>query len=83
MFKDIVSSFIDPIVVINKEKKIKYVNTSFEEMVSSSIKTLHNKNLNTIVDKDSSLILLINKVLYNERNLKEEDIVLTCKNKIK
>ena len=42
MFKDIVSSFIDPIVVINKEKKIKYVNTSFEEMVSSSIKTLHN-----------------------------------------
>lgn len=83
MFKDILSSFIDPIVVINKEKKIKYVNPSFEEMISSSINILINNNLNTIVDKDSALILLVNKVLHNERNLKEEEIVLTFKNKIK
>ena len=83
MFRDILSSFIDPIVVINKEKKIKYVNPAFEEMISSSVNILQNRNLNTIIDKDSALILLINKVLHNERNLKEEDIVLTFKNKIK
>ena len=31
MFNDILNSFIDPILVINKEKDIKYVNASFEE----------------------------------------------------
>ena len=31
MFNDILNSFIDPILVINKEKDIQYVNASFEE----------------------------------------------------
>ena len=61
MFNDILNSFIDPILVINKEKNIKYVNASFEETFYVNSNLILNKNLNSIIDEDSPLILLINK----------------------
>ena len=61
MYIDILNSFIDPILVINKEKIIKYVNASFEETFYFNSNLILNKNLNFIIDEDSPLILLINK----------------------
>ena len=83
MFKDILNSFIDPILVINKEKIIKYVNASFEETFYVNSNYITNKNLNLIIDEDSPLILLINKSIKNVINLKEDKIIISLKNKIK
>ena len=52
MFNDILNSFIDPILVINKEKVIKYVNASFEETFYVNSNFILNKNSNFIIDDD-------------------------------
>ena len=61
MYNDILNSFIDPILVINKEKVIKYVNASFEETFYVNSTFILNKSIDFIIDQDSPLILLINK----------------------
>ena len=63
MFDDILNSFIDPILVLNKEKVIKYINASFEETFHINSNLILNKSLNYIIDEDSPLILLINKTM--------------------
>ena len=83
MFNDIVNSFIDPILVINKEKDIKYVNASFEETFYVNSNLILNKNLNSIIDEDSPLILLINKAIKNLINLKEDKLVISLRNQSK
>ena len=83
MFEDILNSFIDPILVINKEKNIKYVNASFEETFYVNSNYITNKNLNLIIDEDSPLILLINKSIENAINLKEDKLIISLKNKTK
>ena len=80
MFNDILNSFIDPILVINKEKDIKYVNASFEETFYVNSNLILNKNLKSIIDEDSSLILLINKAIKNVINLKEDKLVISLRN---
>ena len=83
MFNDILNSFIDPILVINKEKDIKYVNALFEETFHVNSNLILNQNLNSIVDEDSPLILLINKAIKNVINLKEDKLVISLRNKSK
>ena len=83
MFNDILNSFIDPILVINKEKIIKYVNASFEETFYVNSNIILNKNLNLIIDEDSPLILLINKTIKNAINLKEDKLIISLKNRSK
>ena len=83
MFNDILNSFIDPILVINKEKVIKYVNASFEETFYVNSNLILNKNLDFIIDEDSPLILLINKTIKNNINLKEDKLIISLKNKTK
>ena len=63
MFNDILNSFIDPILVINKEKDIKYVNASFEETFYINSNLILNKNLriNNVIINDPS-----KKVSYND-----------------
>ena len=68
MFNDILNSFIDPILVINKEKDIKYVNASFEETFYVNSNLILNQNLSFIIDQDSPLILLINKAIEIIKN---------------
>ena len=80
MFKDILNSFIDPILVIDKEKKIKYVNHLFEETFLLSSNNIVDKNLNFYLDNDSPLFLLINKVIKNKINLKEDKLNISFKN---
>ena len=81
MFRDILNSFIDPILVINKEKVIKYVNASFEETFHVNSNIILNKNLNFIIDEDSPLILLINKTIKNAINLKEDKLIISLRNR--
>ena len=50
MFNDILNSFIDPILVLNKEKVIKYINASFEETFHINSNLILNKSLNYIID---------------------------------
>ena len=83
MFNDILNSFIDPILVINKEKVIKYINASFEETFNVNSNLILNKNLNFIIDEDSPLILLINKTIKNVINLKEDKLIISLKNQCK
>ena len=83
MYNDILNSFIDPILVINKEKVIKYVNASFEETFYVNSNFVLNKNLNIIIDEDSPLILLINKTIKNAINLKEDKLLVSLKNQSK
>ena len=83
MFNDILNSFIDPILVINKEKDIKYLNASFEETFQVNSNFILNKNLNFIIDEDSPLILLINKTIKNNINLKEDKLIISLKNQNK
>ncbi|MDC3062996.1 ATP-binding protein [Alphaproteobacteria bacterium] len=83
MFADILNSFIDPILVINKEKVIKFVNASFEETFYINSNFIINKNLNFIIDYDSPLILLINKSIKNDINLKEDKLIISLKNQNK
>ena len=83
MFNDILNSFIDPILVINKEKDIKYVNASFEETFYVNSNLILNKNLNSIIDEDSPLILLINKAIKNVINLKEDKLIISLRNQSK
>ena len=83
MYNDILNSFIDPILVINKEKDIKYVNASFEETFCVNSNLILNKNLNYIIDEDSPLILLINKAIKNLINLKEDKLVISLRNQSK
>ena len=83
MFNDILNSFIDPILVINKEKIIKYVNASFEETFYVNSNLILNKNLNFIIDEDSPLILLINKAIKNVINLKEDKLIISLRNQSK
>ena len=83
MFNDILNSFIDPILVINKEKVIKYVNASFEETFFVNSNYILNKNLNFIIDEDSPLILLIDKTIKNAINLKEDKLIISLRNKSK
>ena len=83
MFNDILNSFIDPILVINKEKDIKYVNASFEETFYVNSNLILNKNLNSIIDEDSPLILLIDKAIKNVINLKEDKLVISLRNQSK
>ncbi len=80
MYQDILNSFIDPILVINKEKVIKYVNASFEETFFVNSTFILNKNLNFIIDDDSPLILLINKTIKNTINLKEDKLIVSLRN---
>ena len=63
MFEDILNSFIDPILVIDKGKRIKYLNASFEEIFHVNSNFILNKNLSFIIDEDSPLFLLINKTI--------------------
>ncbi len=81
MFNDILNSFIDPILVINKEKVIKYVNAAFEETFYVNSNIILNKNLNSIIDEDSPLILLINKTIKNAINLKEDKLIISLRNR--
>ncbi len=83
MFKDILYSFIDPILVINKEKVIKYVNPSFEETFYVNSNFILNKDLNILIDEDSPLILLINKTIKNSINLKEDKLIISLRNQSK
>ena len=83
MFNDILNSFIDPILVINKEKVIKYVNASFEETFYVNSNLILNKNLDFIIDEDSPLILLINKTIKNSINLKEDKLIISLRNRSK
>ena len=83
MFNDILNSFIDPIIVINKEKVIKYINASFEETFNVNSNLILNKNLNFIIDEDSPLILLINKTIKNAINLKEDKLIISLRNQSK
>ncbi len=83
MFNDILNSFIDPILVITKEKIIKYVNASFEEIFYVNSNIILNENLNFILDEDSPLILLINKSIKNGINLKEDKLVFSLRNQNK
>ena len=83
MYDDILNSFIDPILVINKEKDIKYVNASFEETFNINSNLILNKNLNYIVDEDSPLILLINKAIKNFINIKEDKLMISLRNQSK
>ena len=83
MFNDILNSFIDPILVINKEKVIKYINASFEETFNVNSNLILNKNLNFIIDEDSPLILLINKTIKNAINLKEDKLIISLRNQSK
>ena len=83
MFNDILNSFIDPILVINKEKDIKYVNASFEETFYVNSNFILNKNLNSIIDEDSPLFLLINKTIKNGINLKEDKLIISLRNQDK
>ena len=83
MYNDILNSFIDPILVINKEKDIKYVNASFEETFYVNSNLILNQNLNSIIDEDSPLILLINKAIKNVINLKEDKLVISLRNQSK
>ena len=83
MFKDILHSFIDPILVINKEKVIKFVNASFEETFYVNSNFILNKDLNFIIDNDSPLILLINKAIKNSINLKEDKLIISLRSQEK
>ena len=83
MYKDIINSFIDPILVINKEKIVKYVNPSFEETFLISSNLILNQNLNLFIDNDSPLNLLINKNIKNNINLKEDKIYVSFQNQEK
>ena len=83
MFNDILNSFIDPILVINKEKMIKYINASFEEVFYVNSNMILNKDLNFILDDDSPLIFLINKTIKNNINLKEDKLIISLRNKDK
>ena len=83
MFNDILNSFIDPILVLNKKKDIIYVNASFEETFFVNSNLILNKNLNYIIDEDSPLILLINKAIKNAINLKEDKLVISLRNQSK
>ena len=83
MFEDILNSFIDPILIINNEKIIKYINASFEETFFLNSNFILNKNLNFIIDEDSPLIFLINKSIKNSINLKEDKLMISLRNQSK
>ncbi len=83
MFKDILNSFIDPILVIDKEKSIKYVNAAFEETFYVNSNFILNKNLNFLIDEDSPLFLLLKKTIKNSINLKEDKLSFSLRNQSK
>ena len=80
MFEDILNSFIDPILVLDKGKRIKYLNASFEEIFHVNSNLILNKNLSFIIDEDSPLFLLINKTIKEGINLKEDKLIISLRN---
>ena len=74
MFNDILNSFIDPILVINKEKDIKYVNASFEETFYINSNLILNKNLNSIIDEDSQSKKQLKVSIFN--TFVEKDLIV-------
>ena len=73
MFNDILNSFIDPILVINKEKDIKYVNASFEETFYVNSNLILNKDLNSILNYEE-IVSKIEKITYLKHHELLEDL---------
>ncbi len=80
MHKQILSSLNTPLIILDKNNLIKFVNPSLEEFISLSKTILINNSLLNFIDSDSPLFMLVNRVRKTNSSLSEESLTLSSKN---
>ena len=79
MHKEILTSLNTPIIILDKDNLIKFVNPSLEEFISLSKTILLNNSLLKFIDPDSPIFILVNRVRKSNNSLSEESLILSSK----
>ena len=72
-----------PLVILDENNIIHFVNPAFEEYISLSRHILINNPLNSFIDEDSPLFLLINRVRKTQNSVSEDSLAISSKNNLK
>ncbi len=81
MFKKILLELRTPIILINKNNTIEYINATGEEFFGHSSIIIIGQPLENIIHKDSTLLILLNRVRKNKLSLTEECLDLSDVNR--
>ena len=79
MHKEILSSLNTPLIILDNNNLIKFVNPSLEEFISLSKTILINNSLLKFIDSDSPIFMLVNRVRKSNNSLSEESLILSSK----
>ena len=74
MFDNILYELRTPVILINKNNIIDYINATGEEFFRHSSNVLLGKSLESIIQKDSPLLILISRVRKTKLGLSEESL---------
>jgi len=81
MNKQILSELRTPVILINKDNTIDYINETGEEFFGHSSIIIIGKQLGNIIHKDSTLLILLDRVRKRKIGLTEESLDLSDVNK--
>ena len=83
MFKQILSELRTPVILINRNNIIEYINSTGEEFFDYSSSLLIGKSIETIIQKDSPLFILFSRVRKFKSGLTEDSFDFDSYNFVK
>ena len=83
MFKQILSELRTPVILINRNNIIEYINSTGEEFFDYSSSLLIGKSIETIIQKDSPLLILFSRVRKFKSGLTEDSFDFDSYNFVK
>jgi|TARA_B110000285_G_scaffold46928_1_gene52835 two-component system nitrogen regulation sensor histidine kinase GlnL len=83
MFKQILSELRTPVILINRNNIIEYINSTGEEFFEYSSSLLIGKSIETIIQKDSPLFILFSRVRKFKSGLTEDSFDFDTYNFVK
>jgi two-component system nitrogen regulation sensor histidine kinase GlnL len=83
MFKQILSELRTPVILINRNNIIEYINSTGEEFFEYSSSLLIGKSIETIIQKDSPLFILFSRVRKFKSGLTEDSFDFDSYNFVK
>ena len=83
MFKQILSELRTPVILINRNNIIEYINSTGEEFFDYSSSLLIGESIETIIQKDSPLFILFSRVRKFKSGLTEDSFDFDSYNFVK
>ena len=74
MIDNILYELRTPVILINNNNTIVYINASGEEFFGHSSNIIKGKSINSLIQKDSPLLILLSRVRKNKSGLTEESL---------